>query len=201
MTYRSVVLSQYRKWYHLGLVSVARSTLSDANNNRSSEIFKDIFYDLLTRCRTLAPKHKFKFKNQLYTMDSTLINLCLSIFPWTKYRKMKGAMKLHMLLDHSGCLPSFITVTGGRCHDSRVARDSEFGFPSLLPDSIITVDRAYIDYSWFHALTQKKVYFVTRTKKNIDYKILGQHIHSKRKSVLSRSKNPALRVLYTAKIP
>ena len=182
------LLSQYRKWYHLGLESAARSTLSDANNNRSSDIFKDIFYDLLNRCRSLSPKHRFRFKNPLYTMDSTLIHLCLSIFPWAKYRKMKGAMKLHTLLDHSGCLPSFITVTDGNCHDIRVATDKEFGFPSLLPDSIITVDRAYIDYSWFHALTQKKVYFVTRTKKNIDYMVLGQHTHSKRKSVLADQK-------------
>ena len=69
-------------------------------------------------------------------MDSTLINLCLTIFPWAKYRKMKGALKLHTLLDHSGCLPSFITVTDGKCHDIRVARDNKFGFPGLLPDSI-----------------------------------------------------------------
>jgi len=180
--------SQQRKWYHLGLESAARSTLSDANNNRSCDIFQDIFYDLLARCRSLAPKHRFKFKNPLYTMDSTLINLCLSIFPWAKYRKMKGAMKLHMLLDHSGCLPSFVTVTDGKCHDIRVARDLEFGFPSLLPDSIITVDRAYVDYRWLYALTQQRIYFVTRAKSNIDYTLLGQHAQSKRKSVVADQK-------------
>src|SRR4030042_5975820 len=177
--------SQQRKWYHLGLESVARSTLSDANNNRNCDIFKDIFYDLLAKCQSLSPKHKFRFKKPLYTMDSTLINLCLTIFPWAKYRKMKGALKLHTLLDHSGCLPSFITVTDGKCHDIRVARDKQFGFPSLLSDSIITIDRAYIDYKWLYLLTQQKVFFVTRTKRNIKYKVLGQHTTSKKTSIIA----------------
>ena len=177
--------SQQRKWYHLGLESVARSTLSDANNNRNCDIFKDIFYDLLTKCQSLSPKHKFRFKNPLYTMDSTLINLCLTIFPWAKYRKMKGALKLHTLLDHSGCLPSFVTVTDGKCHDIRVAKDKQFGFPALLPDSIITVDRAYIDYKWLYSLKQQKVFFVTRAKRNIKYKFLGQHTIPKKTSVIA----------------
>ena len=177
--------SQQRKWYHLGLESVARSTLSDANNNRNSDIFKDIFYDLLAKCQNLSPKHKFRFKKPLYTMDSTLINLCLTIFPWAKYRKMKGALKIHTLLDHSGCLPSFITVTDGKCHDIRVAKDKQFSFPVLLPDSIITIDRAYIDYKWLYSLTQQKVFFVTRTKQNIKYKVLGQHTNSKITSIIA----------------
>ena len=177
--------SQQRKWYHLGLESVARSTLSDANNNRNCDIFKDIFCDLLAKCQSLAPKHKFKFKKPLYTMDSTLINLCLTIFPWAKYRKMKGALNLHTLLDHSGCLPSFITVTDGKCNDIRVVKDKQFGFPALLPDSIITVDRAYIDYKWLYSLTQQKVFFVTRAKRNINYKFLGQHTTSKKTGIIA----------------
>ncbi len=177
--------SQQRRWYHLALESVARSTLSDANNNRNCDIFKDIFYDLLTKCQRLSPKHKFRFKNPLYTMDSTLINLCLTIFPWAKYRKMKGALKLHTLLNHNGCLPSFITVTDGKCHDIRVAKDKEFGLPALLPDSIITVDRAYIDYKWLYSLKQKKVFFVTRAKRNIKYEFLGQHKTPKKTSIIA----------------
>jgi len=98
---------------------------------------------------------------------------------------MKGALKLHTLLDHSGCLPSFITVTDGKCHDIRVARDKQFGFPALLPDSIITVDRAYIDYKWLYSLTQQKVFFVTRAKRNIKYKFLGQHTTSKKTSIIA----------------
>lgn len=175
--------SQRRKWYHLGLESVAKSTLADANNTRDCDIYKELFYDLLSRCRALAPKHRFKFKNPLYTMDSTLINLCLSVFPWARYRKMKGALKIHTLLDHSGCLPSFITVTDAKVHDVRVVKDPRFGFPALLPDSIITVDRAYIDYAWLYTLTQQRVYFVTRTKKDMAYTVLGQHSDATKKSV------------------
>jgi len=180
--------SQHRKWYHLGLESVAKSTLSDANNNRNCDIFKEIFYDLLSKCQRLAPKHNFKFNKPLYTMDSTLVNLCLSIFPWAKYRKMKGALKIHTLLDHSGCLPSFITVTDGKVHDIRVARDKHYDFPSLLPDSIITVDRAYIDYSWLYSCTKQHVFFVTKAKSNIDCEVLGQHTQPKRKSVIADQK-------------
>lgn len=177
--------SQYRKWYHLGLKSVARSTLSDANNNRSSDIFQDVFYDLLAKCQSLSPKHRFRFKNPLYTMDSSMISLCLSIFPWAKYRKMKGALKLHTLLDHSGCLPSFITITDGKCHDINVVKDKQYAFPVLLPDSIITIDRAYIDYKWLYSLTVGKVFFVTRIKRNIDYEVLGQQKVPKNRDVIS----------------
>ena len=177
--------SQYKKWYHLGLSSVARSTLSDANSNRSADIFQDVFYDFLCKCQSLAPGHRFRFKNPLYTMDSTLIKLCLSLFPWAEYRKRKGAMKLHTLLDHCGCLPSFLTVTHGRCHDVNVVKDEQYGFPQLLPDSIVTVDRGYLDYNWFYSLTLNRVFFVTRAKQNIKYEVLGQHEIPKNKSVVS----------------
>jgi hypothetical protein len=180
--------SQRSKWYHLGLKSVAKSTLADANNNRDSDIFKEVFYDLLARCRELSPRHKFRFRNPLYTMDSTLVRLCLSIFPWAKYRRMKGALKIHTLLDHSGCLPSFITVTEGKYHDINVLKDKTSGFPALLPDSIITVDRAYIDYNWLYSLTKQRVFFVTRAKKNIDCRFIGQHTQPKRKNVIADQK-------------
>ena len=179
------LLSQQRKWYHIGLTSAARSTLSDANSRRDSNIFQDIFYDFLSRCKKLAPKHKFKFKNPLYTIDSTLISLCLSMYPWAKFRRMKGALKIHTLLDHRGCLPSFITVTDGKCHDINIVKDEEYDFPDLMPDSIITVDRAYIDYKWLYSIQLKKAYFVTRAKDNINCIVLGQHKESKDKDVMS----------------
>lgn len=177
--------SQNRKWYHLGLESVARSTLSDANNNRRADIFEDVFYEFLHKCQSLAPGHGFKFKNPLYTMDSTLIKLCLSLFPWAEYRTRKGALKLHTLLDHSGCLPSFITITHGRCHELKVVQNGSYGFPRLLPDSILTVDRAYIDFIWFNTLTLQRVHFVTRAKQNLKYEVVGQHTQPKNKAVVS----------------
>ncbi len=177
--------SHHRKWYHLGLISVARSTLADANTNRDADILKDVFYALLEKCRDLSPQHRFKFRNPLYTFDSTLINVCLSLYPWATYRKKKGAFKLHTLLDHSGYLPSFMVITDGKTHDIMVAKDSSYGFPSLSPDSILLVDRAYIDYNWLYSLTKSKLYFVTRMKKNMKYTVLGQQELSEKKGVVT----------------
>ena len=177
--------SHYRKWYHLGLTSVAKSTLADANTKRSADIFRDVFYSVLEMCRELAPKHKFKFKNPLYTFDSTLISVCLSLFSWAKYRKKKGAFKLHTLLDHSGYLPSFLVISEGKTHDINIVKDDEYGFPELSPDSILLVDRAYIDYNWLYSLTQKKLFFVMKAKHNMNYKIVGQQNVPKNKGVIS----------------
>jgi len=137
-----------------------------------------LFYHLLARCKTLTPKHKFRFKNPLYTIDASTIDLCLSVFPWAKFRTTKGAIKLHCLYDHSGALPTFLTVTDGKKHEVRVMKDHPF---PLLPDSIVSVDKAYIDYKWLNSLDEQGVWFVTRAKTNIDYAVVGQHpLSSKR---------------------
>ena len=145
--------SHHKKWYHLGLTGVARSTLADANNKRDADILKEVFYSLVEKCRDLAPRHRFK--NPLYSFDSTLINVCLSLYPWATYRKKKGAFKLHTLFDHNGYLPSFVVLTDGRTHDINVMKDASYGVPALSPDSILLVDRAYIDYNWLYSLTKQ----------------------------------------------
>jgi len=177
--------SHHRKWYHLGLSSVARSTLADANNKRDADILKDVFYALLEKCRNLAPRHRFRFTNPLYTFDSTLINVCLSLYPWATYRKKKGAFKVHTLFDHSGYLPSFMVLTDGRTHDVTVMKNESYGVPALSPDSILLVDRAYIDYNWLYSLTKQRLYFVTRTKRNMKYTVLGQHKPPEKQGVLA----------------
>ena len=179
--------SHHRKWYHLGLTSVAKSTLGDANTKRNADIFRDVFYTLLEKCRELAPKHKFKFKNPLYTFDSTLVSVCLSLFSWAKYRKKKGAFKLHTLLDHNGYLPSFLVISDGKTHDINVVKDDLYGFPKLSPDSMLLVDRAYNDYNWLYSLTQNKLFFVTKAKSNMKYEVLGQQNITKNKGVVSDS--------------
>src|SRR3989344_2959861 len=166
------LVSQSARWYHLGLTSVKRSTLSDANSKRDYRIFETFFYHLLERCKDLTPKHRFRFKNPLYTFDATTIDLCLSVFPWAKFRKTKGAIKMHCLYDHSGALPSFLTVTDGKKQDITVVKETSF---PLLPDSIISIDRAYIDYKWLNSLDNNRVWFVTRAKSNIDCAVTGQH--------------------------
>jgi hypothetical protein len=160
------------RWYHLGLTGIHKSTLSDANANRAYQIFEELFYHLLSRCKNLTPKHKFRFKNPLYTIDASTIDLCLAVFPWAKFRTTKGAIKLHCLYDHSGALPTFLTITDGKKHDVRVVKDNAF---PLLPDSIVSVDKAYIDYKWLNLLDAQGVWFVTRAKMNIDYAVIGQH--------------------------
>jgi len=172
------------KWYHIGLKGVKRSTLADAMRERPSAIYEGLFYALLAKCKTVTPKHKFKFKNPLYSLDSTVIDLCLSIFPWAVFRKRKGAIKLHYLYDHSGSLPTFMVMTDGKHHDLRVARDDAGLDLALLPDSIVSIDKAYIDYNWLSRLNEKKVYFVTRVKANIDCSITGQHKPIKNKNVI-----------------
>jgi IS4 transposase len=141
-------------------------------------MFEGLFYHLLARCKNLTPKHKFRFKNPLYTIDASTIDLCLSVFPWAKFRTTKGAIKLHCLYDHSGALPTFLTITDGKKHDVRVVKDNTF---PLSPDSIVSIDKAYIDYKWLNSLDEQRVWFVTRAKTNIDYAVVGQHpISSKR---------------------
>lgn len=163
------------KWYHLGLKDIKRSTLSDAMKNRPHEIFEGLFYKLLEKCYSVTPKHRFRFKSPLFSMDSTVIDLCLSVFPWAEFRKRKGAIKLHYLYDHSGSLPSFMVMTDAKRHDVRVAKSEDKLDFHLLPDSIISVDRAYLDFDWLYSLEKRGVFFVTRSKKNVQYRITGQH--------------------------
>ena len=176
--------SQASRWYHVGLKDIKRSTLSDANNSRDYQIYEELFYSLLHRCKNITPKHKFRFKNPLYSLDASTIDLCLSLFPWAKFRQRKGAIKMHCLYDHSGALPSFLVVTDGKKHDVRAAKENSL---PLLPDSIISVDRGYLDFKWLFSLDKKKVYFVTRAKRNFHYAVTGQQEISqgaRRKGVL-----------------
>lgn len=169
------------QWQHIGLQSVARSTFSDANRARSCKIYEDLFFDFLGKCERLAPRHNFRVDMPVFSYDSTLINLCLSSFPWARYRTRKGAMKLHTLIDHDGYLPSFITMTDGKCHDVRVAKDPINGFPALPPDSILTVDRGYIDYGWLYSLQDQGITFIVLAKTNMVYTVIGQHKAPQRK--------------------
>lgn len=189
--------AQSSRWYHLGFSGAPKSTLSDANTKRDYRIFEDTFYHLLARCKDLTPKHKFRFKNPLYTIDATTIDLCLSVFPWAKFRKTKGAIKMHCLYDHSGAMPTFLTVTDGKRNDVRVVKETSF---PLLPDSIVSIDKAYIDYKWLYSLDTQRVWFVTRAKSNIDYSVVGQHIDSG-KGVLSNQKISLNGVITSKKYP
>ena len=105
--------------------------------------------------------------DRVYSLDATVIDLCLKVFDWAKFRKRKGAIKLHLILDHGGHIPSFCVMTPGREHEIEVARGQRYE-----PDSILTFDRAYVDYHWFDQLHCQGVYFVTRQKRNARYRVL-----------------------------
>jgi hypothetical protein len=159
------------KLKHLGLESEPkRSTLSYANAHRPWELFEKLFYDLLAQCQALSPRKKFRFKNRLLTLDSTTIELCASMFDWAHWRQTKGAVKLHLLLDHDGCLPIFGHVTDGKTGDVKVAQ--KLDFPK---GSMVALDRGYMDYRLFSRWTRQGVYFVTRLKANADIQIVERH--------------------------
>lgn len=150
------------KLAHLGVGSAPkRSTLSYANEHRPWELYRDLFYELLGRCRKEAPGHRFRFKNKLLSLDATVITLCSSMFDWAKYRASKGAIKLHMLLDHDGYIPTFAHITEGSRHEMTVAKSL-----SLPKGSIVAMDKAYVDYGLFERWSEQGVYFVTRLKRN-----------------------------------
>jgi hypothetical protein len=171
------------KLLHLGVKSAPKkSTLSYANAHRPWQLFQDLFYDTLHWCQLAAPGKikKFRFKNKLLSMDSSTISLCLALFPWAKFRRTKGAIKLHLLLDHDGYLPSFAHITNGKKADVRIAQ-----LLSLPPGSIIAMDRGYNDYELYGKWTREMVYFVTRLKDNADYIVLEQHPVLANKHILS----------------
>lgn len=170
------------KLRHLGVkVAPNKSTLSYANAHRPWQLFEDLFYQSLDWCRVAAPGKikKFRFKNKLLSMDSSTISLCLSLFPWAKFRRTKGAVKLHLLLDHDGYLPTFACITDGKKHDVHIAR-----ILCVAPGSIVVVDRGYNDYRLFADWTRTGVYFVTRLKDNADYIVLDRRPESTHKNIL-----------------
>lgn len=169
------------KLQFFSLPEIKRSTLSEANNRRDYRIFEKLFYVLLDKTIKLTPKHKFKFNNQLYSIDSTTINLCLDVFDWAKYRTTKGAIKIHTKLNHNGNIPDFLVITDGKCSDIKAAREN-FNF---LPDSIVVMDKGYIDFKWLYSLYQKGVFFVTRAKDNTVYEISGQQEFAEGTGVIS----------------
>ena len=160
------ISAQEHRLYHLGSAKLSRSNLARINEDKPSELYEALFGKLMGRCQGQAPGHGFRFKNPLYALDSTTIDLCLSVFPWAKFRQTKGAIKLHVGMNQKGCLPEFVTVTNGKRHD--VTEGRSVNFPK---GSIVAIDRGYTDYKWFKQLSDKGIFFVGRLKKNAKVRI------------------------------
>jgi DDE family transposase/uncharacterized protein DUF4372 len=173
------------KLRHLGLPTApSRSTLAYANEHRPWQLYEAVFYQLLAKCQAVVAsrsgnQRKFRFKNKLLSLDATIIDLCASVFDWARFRRTKGAVKLHLLLDHDGYLPEYAVITEGKRHEVRVARRMQF-----TPGTMLVFDRGYADYLWFRRLTQQQVYFVTRLKDNADYGVVEEREVLRRKGVL-----------------
>jgi hypothetical protein len=158
------------KLRHLGVSEPPkRSTLSYANEHRPWQLYETVFHNLLKRCQGEAKSHKrsFRFKHKLLSLDSTVIPLCLSVFDWAQYKRAKGAVKLHMVLDHDGYLPSFAVLSEGKTADITVAKKMSFQAGTML-----TFDRGYTDYDWWLSLTRQKIHFVTRLKDSAEYGVV-----------------------------
>ncbi len=164
----SSLASQAKALAPLGLTPPKRSTLAEANARRPAALYQALFFTLYarSRCQAVAPGHGFRFKSPLFSLDSTTISLCLSLFPWARFRRAKGAMKLHTLLDHAGHIPAFVVQTSGKRSDIAVARGLQ-----LPTGSIVAMDRGYIDYRFLFRLHQDGVSFVTRQKVNARFKV------------------------------
>ena len=160
----------------LGFGPVRRSTLADANRTRPIEILEELYGYCLARAQAMAPKKTgFRFHGQVFALDSTTIELCLSLSPWAVFRRAKGAVKLHTAVDVAGNLPQFAVITDGKTHDIRAAREQVW----FEPGATVVFDKAYIDYAWLNDLNQGGVWFITRMKSNCHYHIIECREHDR----------------------
>jgi len=156
------------KLRHLGIPQAPkRSTLAYANAHRPWQLYQSVFQRLYQRCQNLTgATRRFRFHNPLLTLDSTMIDLCASLYDWAAYKRTKGAAKLHLVLDHQGYLPQLVVITPGKVQEIEVARRLRFQ-----PGTILIFDRGYVDYAWFERLTRQGVFFVTRLRCDAHYRV------------------------------
>ena len=173
------------KLVHVGIKTAPnKSTLSYANQHRPAGLFEDLFWSLMRRFRANGQlgdrQHKFRFKNKLLSLDSTTVSLCLNLFPWAKFRRAKGGVKAHVLLDHDDYMPSFVLITEAKRHDAKILH-----LLRLAAGSIIVMDRAYNHYPQFAAWITQGVFFVTRMKDNAVYKVIECRAVPKNRNIRS----------------
>ncbi len=163
------VSAQMHRLYHLGCRVISRSNLSRMNEDKPCELYEALFGRLLSRCQGLSSGHSFRFNNPLYSLDASVIDLCLSVFPWADFRTTKGAIKLHVGLNHVGYLPEFVAITEGSTHEVNIGK-----LLNIPKGSIVAMDKGYNDYSWYKQLTDKGIFFVTRLKTNAKYRVVSR---------------------------
>jgi len=172
--------AQQDKLYHLGAKPIPRSTLARLNEKQPAELYESVFNKLITRCKTMPSAHKFRFKNPLYSLDASAIDLSLKLFPWAAHRADTANVKLSVGLNHGNMIPEFVSLSDGNENDMVEGR--KFCFPK---GSIVAFDKGYVDYQWFGSLTQQGVSFVTRMRTKSVYKVLERKAADKNKGITS----------------
>lgn len=176
----STLASQRHLKYHLGSGSIKRTTLGRANQDLSFRFYEELFCKLYSRCQSSSPSHNFRFKRKLFSLDASLLDVSMRVFPHAEYNRMKAAYKLHVGLDHDGLIPAFVAVTDGKTGDQTQAKLMEF--PG---GSVVVFDKGYADYTWHNQLTSKGIFWVTRIRGNAKYRVLERQEVNKSQGITS----------------
>ena len=172
--------SQGQHRYHVGTQSISRSALSRANEQLDYRFYERLFQCLYRRCSQPRQGHGFRFKNKLFSLDASLIDVSMKVFPWATYGRRKSAFKLHVGLDHDGLIPAFACVTGGQVSENEHAR--LLTFP---PGSVVAFDRGYNNCRWHNTLSEQGIFFVSRLRRNAKYRVVERRIVPKNGDVTS----------------
>jgi len=177
---QSNLQAQRHKLYHLGAKPIARTTLARLNEKQPAELYEALFHKLLGRCKNQPGKHKFRFKNPLYSLDASALDLSIKLFPWAAHRDDTATVKLSVGINHATDIPEFVALSDGNENDMVEGR--KFSFPK---GSIVAFDKGYVDYQWFGGLTKQGVSFVTRLRSKAVYRILERRPVDKQAGVSS----------------
>jgi transposase len=176
----SCLSAQQHLNYHLGTQAVSKSALARANENRDAMFYTRLFETLYQRCTNHAPRHGFRFKNKLFSLDGSLLDVSMKLFPWADYNRKKSAFKLHLGLDHDGLIPCFARITEGRISENEQAK--LFDVPK---GSVLVFDKGYNSYRWHKSLTDKGIFWVTRIRGNAKYNVLERRKHTNNPAITS----------------
>lgn len=176
----ATLASQRHLSYHIGNGAIKRTTLSRANQTLSCGFFEALFGKLYARCQSGSPTHQFRFKNKLFLLDASLLDVSLKVFPQAEYNKMKAAYKLHIGLDHNGLIPAFAAITPGKAGDQTLAK--LMNFPK---GSVLVFDKGYSDYRWHNQLTSIGIFWVTRIRGNAKFRVLKRRAVDKSQGITS----------------
>lgn len=172
--------AQHNKLYHLGAKPISRSTLARLNENQPHALYQSLFYHLLQQINAKPAAHGFRFKNPLYSLDASLIDLSVNLFPWAQCNKDKAAVKLHAGFNHGSLIPEFVALSDGK--ESELIEGRKFEFPK---GSIVAFDKGYVDYGWYRSLTDKGIFFVTRLRPNSIFRVIEHNDVDKATGVTS----------------